>query len=143
MRLVLTIRRFCYHDPACARRTFAEYLPRLLDRSAQRIRRLVDAQGRTALALGATPATRLPPHLAMPTSATTLLRVIRERPLPVRSKPIIVGVDDWALRKGRTNGTMLDDLERRRPVVLLPDRSAATLAARLRRDPQIQVVACD
>ena len=57
-----------------------------------------------------------------------------------RSKPIIVGVDDWALRKGRTYGTILVDLERRRPIDLLPDRSAATLAARLRRDPQSELV---
>ena len=44
----------------------------------------------------------LPPgccrHLAMPTSATTLLQAIRGLPLPVRCKPSIVGVDDWALR---------------------------------------------
>ncbi len=143
MRLNLTIRRFYCHDPACARRTFAERVPRLLDRYAQRTRRLADAQVRTALALGATPAARLLPHLAMPTSATTLLRGIRKWPLPTRSKPIIVGVDDWALRKGRTYGTILVDLERRHAIDLLPDRSAATLAARLRRDPQIQVVARD
>lgn len=143
VRLTLTIRRFYCHDPACARRTFAERLPGLLDRYAQRTCRLADAQVRTALALGATPAARLLPHLAMPTSATTLLRGIRKCPLPTGSKPIIVGVDDWALRKGRTYGTILVDLERRRPIDLLPDRSASTLAARLRRDPQIQVVARD
>ncbi|GJD40814.1 ISL3 family transposase ISMex10 [Methylobacterium bullatum] len=143
VRLTLTIRRFYCHDPVCARRTFAERLPRLLDRYAQRTRRLADAQVRTALALGATPTARLLPHLAMPTSATTLLRGIRKWPLPPGSKPIIVGVDDWVLRKGRTYGTILVDLERRRPIDLLPDRSASTLAARLRRDPHIQVVARD
>ncbi|CAA2160504.1 hypothetical protein MBRA_05661 [Methylobacterium brachiatum] len=93
--------------------------------------------------LGATPAARLLPHLAIPTSNTTLLRGIRKWPLPTGSKPIIVGVDDWALRKGRTYGTILVDLERRRAIDLLSDRSASTLAARLRCDLQIQVVARD
>ncbi len=55
----------------------------------------------------------------------------------------MVGVDDWALRKGRTYATLLVDLERRRPIDLLPDRSAPTLAAWLRRQPQIQLVARD
>lgn len=92
--LTLTIGRFYCHNPACARRTFAERLVRLLDRYAQRTRRLANAQVRTALTLGDTPAARLPPHLARPTSATMLLRGIRKWPLPTRSKPIIVGIDD-------------------------------------------------
>ena len=143
VRLTLTIRLFYCYEPAYVRRTFAERLPRLLDRYAQRSHRLADAQVRTALALGATPAARLLPHLSMPTSATTLLRGIREWPLPTRSKPTVVGVNDWALRKGRTYATILVDLEHHRPIDLLPDRSAATRVARLRRVSQIQVVARD
>jgi transposase len=69
VRLVLTVRRFCCHDPAYARRTLAARLPRLLDRHAQGTYRSAVAPVRTALALGATPAARLLPHLAMPTSA--------------------------------------------------------------------------
>ena len=138
MRLNLTIRRFFCHDPACGRRTYAERLPCPLDRYAHKTRRLANSQVRTVLALGTTPAARLLPHLAMPTSATTLLRGIRKWPMPTGSKPIIVvGVDDWVLRKGRTYGTILVDLERRRPIDLLPDRLASTLAARLRRAPHI------
>ncbi len=143
VRLRLTIRRFYCRNPSCPRRTFAERLPRLLGRHAQRTRRLAEAQVQTALALGGAPAARLLSHLAMPTSPTTLLQAIRGLPLPAQGKPSIVGVDDWALRKGRTYGTILVDLERRRPLDLLPDRSASTFAAWLRREPQIQLVARD
>ena len=73
VRLNLTIRRFYCRHPSCPRRTFAERLPRLLGRHAQRTRRLADAQARAGLALGGAPAARLLSHLAMPTSATTLL----------------------------------------------------------------------
>ena len=55
----------------------------------------------------------------------------------------MVGVDDWALRKGRAYGTIVVDLERRRAIGLLPDRSAPTLAAWLRRRPHIALVARD
>lgn len=143
VRLQLAVRRFYCRDPACPRHTFAERFPHLLARHAQRTRRLVQAQARTGLALGGQPAARLLAHLAMPTSATTLLRTIRSMPLPAVDRPQVVGVDDWARRKGRTYGTIVVDLERRRPIDLLPDRSAETWAAWLRREPQIQLVARD
>ena len=143
VRLQLTIRRFYCHHPGCPCRTFAERFPQLLGRHAQRTRRLAEAHARTGLALGGQPAARLLSHLAMPASATTLLRVIRQLPLPRSGGPHVVGVDDWALRKGRTYGTIVIDLERRRPLDLLPDRSAATLATWVRREPQIRIVARD
>lgn len=79
----------------------------------------------------------------MPTSATTLLRTTRSVPLPTVDRPHVVGVDDWALRKGRTYGAIVVVLERRRPIDLLSDRSAEAWAARLRREPQIKLMARD
>ena len=79
----------------------------------------------------------------MPASADTVLRLIRNLPLPEPEPPRVVVVDDWALRKGRTYGSIVVDLERRRVLDLLPDRTAETLADWLRRQPQIAVVARD
>jgi transposase len=87
IRLRLTIRRFSCRNPSCPRRTFAEQLPHLLGRHAQRTRRLAQAQVQTALALGGAPAARLLSHLAMPASPTTLLQAIRRRPLPAQGRP--------------------------------------------------------
>jgi transposase len=72
-----------------------------------------------------------------------VLRLIRNLPLPEPEPPRAVGVDDWALRKGRTYGSIVVDLERRRVLDLLPDRTAETLADWLRGQPQITVVARD
>ena len=72
----------------------------------------------------------------MPASADTVLRLVRRMPLPEqRDPPRVVGVDDWAVRKGRTYGTILVDLERRRVLDLLTDLTATMLADRLRCRP--------
>ena len=81
----------------------------------------------------------------MPTSADTLLRLVRALPLPASLTPTALGVDDWSFKRGSTYGTILVDLERRRVVDLLPDRRAETLAAwlRPRRRRHVKVVARD
>ena len=52
-------------------------------------------------------------------------------------------MDDWAIRKRCTYGTVVVDLERRRVLDLLPDRIAETLAGWLRAHPAIEAVARD
>ncbi len=143
VRIGLGVRRFYCRNPACTRRTFAEQLPELIMPHARRTRRLAEAQGRVGIAFSGKNAARLLPHLAMPASADTVLRLIRRLPLPEREVPRVVGVDDWAVRKGRTYGTIVVDLERHRVLDPLPDRAAETLASWLRAWPGIEVVARD
>jgi transposase len=141
--LRLRIRRFYCRHPTCHRRTFAEPLPRLMPPRARRTRRLAQAQTRIGLAAGAEAGARLTGHLGMRTSPDTMLRLLHRLPLPRAAPPRAVGIDDWAIRKGRAYGTLLVDLERRCPIDLLPDRSAVTVTAWLRRHPGIQIIARD
>jgi hypothetical protein len=82
----------------------------------------------------------------MPVSDDTVLRVVQRRarrqqtnPSPVR----VVGIDDWAWQKGQRYGTIMVDLERRTVVDVLPDRSAASVAAWLRDHPQVEIISRD
>jgi len=139
----LQVRRFRCPAPDCPQRIFAERLPAVALPRVQRTARLADAQRRIALNAGGEAGARLASALAMPVSGDTLLRLIRASPPPEVPTPRVVGIDDWAWRRGQRYGTLVVDLERNRPIDLLPDRDAQTVAAWLKRHPSIAVVARD
>ncbi|MBW4429784.1 MAG: ISL3 family transposase [Nostoc desertorum CM1-VF14] len=72
-----------------------------------------------------------------------LLNLVRSIPLPPIVTPHTLGVDDFCFRKCKTYGTALIDLERRRPIALLKDAKAETLAEWLKAHPGVKVVSRD
>lgn len=143
VRLQLRTRRFRCTNDLCMQNIFCERLPSVVARYARRTARLTDALELIAFALGGRPGARLSCELAMQTSRHTLLRLIRRTPLAEHAPSIVLGIDDWAKRKGKDYGTILVDLERHRVLDLLPDRTAETSTVWLQRHPGIEVVSRD
>lgn len=143
IRLCLLIRHFFCRTPSCPRRIFAERLPALVAPGARRSYGLRVALQRIALAAGGEAGARLARTLGMPASPDTLLRLARAAALPVEAAPRVVGIDDWAYKRGARYGTIVCDLERHRVLALLPDRSADSTAAWLAARPTVEVVARD
>jgi transposase len=143
VRLQLFVRKFVCRDVSCTRRIFTERLPDVAAPYARQTTRLVNALQAIGIALGGNAGARLAAQLRLPTSASTLLRLVRAAPIPHIPALQAVGVDEWAWRRGHRYGTILVDLLTHRVVDLLPDRSAASVAAWLARHPTITTVCRD
>ncbi|WP_159027587.1 MULTISPECIES: transposase family protein [unclassified Streptomyces] len=138
--LQLRVRRFFCPESSCARRTFAEQLPGLTRRHSRWTERLRSTLAAVGLALAGRAGARMARAFGISISRSAVLRLLDALPEPDVSAPRVVGVDEYATRKGRVYGTVLVDVESRRPVDLLPDREVSSLAAWLAQRPGIEVV---
>ena len=143
--LELNTRKFRCRNEVCSQKVFCERLPKVAVAYARRTVRLMETLTLLAFALGGRGGSRASVRLNFPVAKDTLLRSIRRMNQKFENEQSVkvLGIDDFAFRKGISYGTILVDLERRRPIDLLPDRSAETLTQWLKTHSEIEVVSRD
>ncbi len=142
----LRTRRFFCDAKDCPHRIFTERLPETTQTYARRTRRMEQAVRWIGLALGGEAGARTAQRLGLMVSGDTVLRHLRRMTLTPKLKPVsarVLGIDDWAWRKGQHYGTILCDLERHCVVDLLPDRQSSTVAEWLREHAPPEVISRD
>jgi transposase len=144
VRIGLEVRRFRCALSGCRRKIFAErFGDEITQPFARRTSRLQIIVHHLGLALGGRPGQSLARRLLLPVSKDTLLRAVRSHSPAQRSTSYIIGIDDWAWKRGHRYGTIVCDLEQRRIVDVLPDREVATVEAWLSARPEIRLVSRD
>ena len=140
--ILLKTRKFKCKNAKCHRKVFSEQTPSI-SRYARRTNRVSEILNSLAIELTGKLGSLMTKKLNITVSTSTITRIAHSHVLPDFKQPRILGVDDWAFRKGVSYGTVLIDMETSRPIDLLPSRDGCNLKEWLKNNKGVEIVTRD
>jgi transposase len=141
--LILNARKFYCLNVNCIRKVFAERFSEHIVARKTVTKRVNEKLLKIASLMGGNGGVRICQLMNMPTSSSTLIRLIHQQPLEQSTVPKVLGIDDWAFKKGSRYGTIIVDLEKRKIIDLLPDRETVSVEGWLKAHPGVEIVSRD
>ncbi len=140
--IILKTRKFKCQNPQCNRKVFSEQTPYILrySRRTKRVSKILDS---LSIELTGKLGSMLSGQLLISVSSSTITRIVHKQRLPRIIQPKVLGVDDFAYRKGISYGTILIDMETSRPIDILPSREGKELKKWLSKYPDVKIVTRD
>jgi transposase len=143
VRLTLQVRRFRCMNGGCGQQTCVEQFPEWLPAYARRTIRLTQVLREIAFQVGGEAGKHIVKRFKIVVSGDTMLRIIRQTNVVALQGAKVIGIDDWAIKRGRRYGTLVVDLERHRAIDVLPERTAKVVTDWLKQRPEVAIVARD
>ena len=141
--IIFKSRKFRCGNPDCPRHIFSEEKKGFVEKYRRKTQRALTYLEKVLIEMSARKGSHISSLSLLPQSASTCLRIVKNMKVPDPVGLKVIGVDDWAKRKGINYGTIIVNAETNRPVDLIDSRDREDVVKWLSGHPSIGYVTRD